>query len=99
MIKSVWKYRGQSKDDTFKSTISTKTPAWEYEKEWRYIEEESGLFDFTGTLNQVIFGLRMSKERKLFYKNLIDKHIKNDISFFEIVESSDLSEFKVQMYR
>ncbi|EKN4916570.1 DUF2971 domain-containing protein [Yersinia enterocolitica] len=86
-------------DDTFKSTISTKTPAWEYEKEWRYIEEESGLFDFPGTLNQVIFGLRMNKERKLFYKNLIDKHIKNDISFFEIVESSDLSEFKVQMYR
>lgn len=86
-------------DDTFRSTISTKTPAWEYEKEWRYIEEESGLFDFPGTLNQVIFGLRMSKERKLFFKKFIDKHIKNDISFFEIVESSDLSEFKVQTYR
>lgn len=86
-------------DDTFRSTISTKTPAWEYEKEWRYIEEESGLFDFPGTLNQVIFGLRMSKERKLFFKKLIDKHLKNDISFFEIVESNDLSEFKVQTYK
>lgn len=86
-------------DDTFRSTISTKTPAWEYEKEWRYIEENSGLFDFPGTLSQVVFGLRMSQKRKIHFKNLINKQIENEVSFFEIVESGDLSEFKLQKFK
>jgi hypothetical protein len=86
-------------DDTFRSTISTKTPAWEYEKEWRYIEENAGLFDFPGTLSQVFFGLRMSQKRKIYFKNLINKHIKNDVFFFEIIESGDLSGLKIQKLR
>jgi hypothetical protein len=78
-------------DDVFRSTISTKTPAWEYEKEWRYVEESHGLFDFPGTLSQIVFGMRMSKERKKYYKELISKCIKNEVEFFDIVVSPSLS--------
>ncbi len=83
-------------DDVFRSVISTKTPAWEYEKEWRYVEEKFGLFDFPGNLTQVVFGMRMSKERKKHFRELISKHIKNDVDFMEIVESADLSGIEVK---
>lgn len=83
-------------DDTFRATLSTKTPAWEYEKEWRYIEESFGLFDFPGILSQVVFGMRMSKERKLYYMKLIGECITNDVDFFEIVERADLSGIEIQ---
>lgn len=83
-------------DDVFRSTISTKTPAWEYEKEWRYVEESHGLFDFPGILSQAVFGMRMSKERKKHYKELISKSIQNYVEFFEIVESTNLSGIEVR---
>ena len=83
-------------DDVFRSTISTKTPVWEYEKEWRYVEENHGLFDFPGSLSQVIFGMRMSQERKDHYKKLIAQFIKNDVDYLEITESLDLSGLRVQ---
>lgn len=80
-------------DDVFRSTISTKTPAWNYEKEWRYIEESYGLFNFPGILTQVVFGLRMKKERKDYYRKLVLQNISNHVDFYEIVESKDLSTF------
>jgi hypothetical protein len=83
-------------DDTFRSAISTKTPVWEYEKEWRYIEEKHGLFDFPGILSQVVFGMRMNKERRGHYKNLISQYIQNDVEFFEIIESADLGGIKIK---
>jgi hypothetical protein len=83
-------------DNVFRSTISTKTPAWEYEKEWRYVEESHGLFDFPGVLSQVVFGMRMSDERKSYYKELVGKFIDNDVEYFEIVESSGFSGIEVQ---
>jgi hypothetical protein len=83
-------------DHVFKSTISTKTPAWEYEKEWRYVEESHGLFDFPGTLSQAVFGLRMSNDRKTHYKELISRSIKNDVAFFEVVESENLDGIRVR---
>lgn len=83
-------------DDTFRSTISTKTLAWEYEKEWRYIEETSGLFDFPGVLSQVIFGLRMSSERKKYYKELVLKNINNSVDFYEVVENDNLNGIEVR---
>jgi hypothetical protein len=83
-------------DDVFRATISTKTPAWEYEKEWRYVEESHGLFDLPGILSLVVFGMRMSRERKKHYKELISKSIQNDVDFFEIVESSSLDGIDVR---
>lgn len=78
-------------DDVFRSTISTKTPAWYYEKEWRYVEESHGLFDFPGIISHVVFGLRMNDERKDYYKELISQNISNHVSFYDVVESKDLS--------
>ncbi len=86
-------------DDTFRSAISTKTPVWEYEKEWRYIEENYGLFDFPGILSQVVFGMRMSKDRREHYKNLISQYIRHDVEFFEIIESANLSGIEVKKVR
>ncbi|MFA6136729.1 MAG: DUF2971 domain-containing protein [Sulfurimonas sp.] len=83
-------------DDVFRSTISTKTPAWEYEKEWRYVEESHGLFDFPGILTHVVFGMRMNEERKAHYKSLINKNILTDMEYFEVVESEDLSGLTVR---
>jgi hypothetical protein len=83
-------------DDVFRSTISTKTPVWEYEIEWRYVEESHGLFDFPGVLSQVVFGMRMSDERKSYYKELVGEFIDNNVEYFEIVESSDSSGIEVQ---
>lgn len=83
-------------DDVFRSTISTKTPVWKYEKEWRYVEESHGLFDFPGVLSQAVFGMRMNKERKSHYKKLINQFIQNDVEFFEIVESANLNGIEVQ---
>lgn len=77
-------------DDVFRSTLSTKTPAWEYEKEWRYVEESHGLFDYPGILSQAVFGLRMSEKRRKNYKQLVDKYIPNAVEFFEIVEARNL---------
>ncbi|MFT6835255.1 MAG: hypothetical protein ACJA0H_001291 [Francisellaceae bacterium] len=85
-------------DDVFRSAISTKTPAWGYEKEWRYVEENHGLFDFPGILSQVVFGMRMSEERKAFYKTLIHQVIQNDVEFLEIVVSAKLSGLDIRKY-
>lgn len=78
-------------DEVFRSTISTKTPAWNYEKEWRYVEETHGLFDFPGILSHVVFGLRMSSERKEYYQNLVAQNINHNVDFFDVIESEDLS--------
>lgn len=80
-------------DPVFRSAISTKTPAWNYEKEWRYVEETHGLFDFPGLLSRVVFGLRMSSERKLHYRNLVKQNINHSdsIEFFDVEETQDLS--------
>lgn len=78
-------------DEVFRSTISTKTLVWSYEKEWRYVEESHGLFDFPGTLSHVVFGLRMIDERKKYYKELVSQSIGSHVDFFNIVETEDLS--------
>lgn len=77
-------------DPVFRSAISTKTPAWNYEKEWRYVEETHGLFDFPAPLSRVVFGLRMSSERKLCYQDLVKQNIKHSVEFFEVREAQDL---------
>ncbi len=92
----VWKVEGRLNQHLLRSTISTKTPAWEYEKEWRYVEESHGLFDYPGTLSQAVFGLRMSDERKNYYKDFISRSIENHVTFFEVWESENLDGLRVQ---
>lgn len=70
-------------DPVFRASLSTKTTPWEYEKEWRYIEETHGLFDWPGELVSVVFGMRMSKERRRMYRRLVETTNSN-VDFFEV---------------
>lgn len=83
-------------DEVFRcSTISTKTPARSYEKEWRYVEESHGLFNYSGILSCMVFGLRMSNERKKYYRELVLQYIDNNVDFYESIETKDLSGFNI----
>lgn len=83
-------------DDVFRSTISTKTPAWLYEREWRYVEETSGLFAAPAQITRIVFGLRMELDRRKHYRNLANRFIENEISFFEVTERTSLSGFEIK---
>lgn len=83
-------------DKVFRSTISTKTLKWEYEKEWRYIEERDGAYNYPGILDKVVFGLRMCESRREHYKSLIKQYIKNDVEYFEVIKKPDLSGFDIK---
>jgi len=78
-------------DKVFRAAISTKTPVWQYEKEWRYVEESHGLFNTPGKITSIVFGLRMDSERKKYYKDLASEFVHNEVKFLEIRENSELS--------
>jgi len=77
-------------DPVFRASLSTKTPPWEYEKEWRYIEETHGLFDWPSDLVSVVFGMRMPKERRREYRRIVETTNSN-VEFFEVKAASDHS--------
>lgn len=84
-------------DNVFRSTISTKTPAWNYEREWRYVEETHGLFDLPGQITTIVFGLRMKADRRVHYQKLANQFIKNKIRFFEVREKTSLSGIEIKL--
>lgn len=71
-------------DEVFRAAISTKTPAWAYELEWRYVEETSGLHAWPGPLVSVTFGLNMPPERRNHYRQLIEASGSRNVEFFEV---------------
>lgn len=76
--------RLQLKDENLRAAISNKSTNWEYEQEWRYIEETSGAFDYPGELCQVVFGLNCPQEVREKYIRLAHENISNEVFFFEI---------------
>ncbi|WP_282410094.1 DUF2971 domain-containing protein [Pseudomonas sp. PS02303] len=82
-------------DEVFRAALSTKTPIWQYEKEWRYVEESHGLYDAPGRITTMVFGLRMNSDRKKHYKNLASEFIPNEVHFFEVSENSNLSGYEI----
>lgn len=84
-------------DPVIRSAISTKPPAWSYEREWRYVEETAGLHDFPGELVSTIFGYRMPEERRHYYRNLL-KTAGRRVELFE-VRISTAGTFEVKPYR
>ncbi|MCT7316720.1 DUF2971 domain-containing protein [Ralstonia sp. CHL-2022] len=77
-------YAGMSFDDpVFRAAFSTKPPEWQYEKEWRYVEETAGLHEWPGTLVSVIFGCKMPKDRRNHYKKLVESSAAN-VTFHEV---------------
>lgn len=83
-------------DDVFRAAISTKTPAWSYEREWRYVEESSGLFDWPGPLVSITFGLKMAPERRHFYLGLAEAVVGKSVRCFEVQISKSLGGFAVK---
>lgn len=83
-------------DDVFRAAISTKTPAWSYEREWRYVEETSGLFDWPGPLVSITFGLKMVPERRSFYRRLAEAAAGKAVRFFEVQLSKSLGGLTVK---
>ena len=71
-------------DPTFRRIISNKTTNWSYEKEWRYVEEDSGEYDFPGPLVEIVFGCRCRPEVREKYINYVKEIGLNDVKFFEI---------------
>jgi hypothetical protein len=61
-------------DPVFQASVSTKTPPWSYEKEWRYVSEASGLHALPGEIIEVVFGARTPPERKEHYGKIMAKH-------------------------
>jgi len=71
-------------DPTFKATVSTKSECWNYEKEWRYIEESAGSYPWPGPIKELVFGLRCKNEDRLKYIDLVENYVPNGVDFFEI---------------
>ena len=60
-------------DSTFKKAISTKSKSWEYEKEWRYVEENSGAYPLPSEITEIIFGLKTDEKTQKKYFSLVKK--------------------------
>lgn len=72
-------------DDTFRKAVSTKNTIWKYEKEWRYIENQSGSYPFPGNLKEIVFGVKCPNEIRQKYIDLIEKNFTTKIEFNEII--------------
>lgn len=65
--------------------MSTKNSTWEYEKEWRCVEQVSGLKTIVSPISEVVFGIKCPKNVRKKYINLAKKYCDNSICFYEIV--------------
>jgi hypothetical protein len=84
-------------DPTFIKSITTKSKSWSYEKEWRYIEENTGSYPLPGKISEIIFGLRAESEMESKYRKLVKTLPNfNDVKFFKVdkVKNSNKLELK-----
>lgn len=85
-------------DETFQQAVSTKTTNWSYEREWRYIEELSGSYDFPGKLKEIIFGLKCPIDERKKYIKLVTTHFDYPIDFYEIIIVPNSNKFTKRKY-
>lgn len=71
-------------DSTLQKAISTKPKCWAYEEEWRYVEPYPGEFDWPGPLEEVIFGLKCTEERRYHYISLLEENIEYSVRLYEM---------------
>ena len=87
-------------DSTFKKAISTKSKSWRYEKEWRYVEAESGAYPLPSEITEINFGLRTDENIQNKYFSLV-KNLPNfkEIEFYKIQkipDSNKLERFEIK---
>ena len=80
-----------SSDPTFRAAISTKSPAWAYEREWRYVERRGGSYEWPAPICEVTFGLRCTAVRRAHYLRLIEEYVDGDVDIFDVEKTSDMS--------
>lgn len=90
------KSRVSFEDKVFRAALSTKTPTWAYEREWRYVEEASGLHDLPAPIVSVTFGLNMPADRRRYYRQLIASSALGNVSFYEVLLSSSMNGFTIK---
>lgn len=86
-------------DPTFRQAVSTKKTSWDYEREWRYIEEKPGSYDYPGKLKEIIFGLKCPADKRKNYIELINNHFNYPIDVNEMVIPPKENKLIKQKYR
>lgn len=76
--------RVSQSDPTFLAVISTKSPRWSYEREWRYVEEGGGEYEWPGPIPEVTFGLKCPSERREHYLGLIREYVAGEVRIYAI---------------
>ena len=77
-------------DSTFKKAISTKSKSWTHEKEWRYVESDSGAYPLPSQITEIIFGLRTDEKIQSKYFSLV-RNLPNfkKIKFYKVQKISN----------
>lgn len=81
-------------DPSFKRIISNKTTNWAYEKEWRYVEEAEGEYEFPGPLVEIVFGCRCLPQVRKKYIDYVQNLGLIDVKFFEIKLAKDVKKME-----
>lgn len=72
-------------DDPFlKAVMSTKNRTWEYEKEWRCVEQMAGLKTIVSPITEVVFGIKCPQDIREKYIALAREYLHDPVCFFEI---------------
>lgn len=80
--KQVWNAAIPFDSDLFRAVISTKPTSWSYEKEWRYVEPNEGLYAWPAPLTSATFGLRMSRALRDEYRSLLKRSVGDSVEFY-----------------
>ncbi|MHC8353778.1 DUF2971 domain-containing protein [Pseudomonas sp. LB3P81] len=72
-------------DEQIQRAICTKTSAWAYEKEWRYISPKSGEYDLPAPIAEVVFGAKCPPETRERYREIVVKKFGHEVKFREAV--------------
>ena len=84
-------------DPSLLKAIIRKPECWSYEKEWRYIEEKNGYFDYPTNIFSVTFGLNCpNNERSQLFEFI--NNLGFDIKFYQIEKNLLTNQFSKSVY-
>ena len=72
-------------DKQIQRAVFTKTSAWGYEKEWRYVRRTAGAYDLPAPIAEVIFGAKCPPETRAKYRELVSDTFGDGVKFRETV--------------
>lgn len=79
-------FQASAFDDPFlRAVMSTKNTIWNYEKEWRYVEQIFGLKNIIAPVKEIVFGPKCPQSVREKYISLVKQYCNNSVLFFEIV--------------